>query len=599
MLIKSVLIENFKRFERLDIDLRPFDCLVGPNNSGKTTLLQALALFDFCVNNCLSRRNGTIEIRNRSIVPEEFYVLPVSNTADLWTDRRLQTRNRHIFIQITVAFVEGHKVTAAIDLSYNRFAVSLQSTEQSQAWLEQLAQFKISYLPVFSTFLPQEERRTPAVIADELARGRVNSVIRNLLLDLKKANRQSELVEILGRAFPDLTDIAIEFDEVSDRYISVTYKEKGHPKEFDVFSAGSGFQQFIYLFGFIMLRQPVVILLDEPDVHLHGTLQQALLEELRRLVESGKQVLFATHSRDLIARMSPENILVLESGSAKRLAVAFDIYDALDTLGSVEVTQLPVIQAYRRVLVVEDQSDWNLLSTFCTTVLGTTVWQQVERRLAICYAKGNPWKQDMARLRQQLQQMITIQGQPLEMFVVADRDYHPDLSELRQSLPSEHLVWHIWERAEIENYLLSEEGILNTIRDRVGKQKTQLSLDEAAFHAEFERLLESSRDPADDLLSSALGEYSNKHRKGWDAGTINRKAREYLQQHWQVEKLALADAKKIVLPGIKRWLQEQGLGQFSDKALAEVLKPENLPQEVHELAQNLARFVGVSAEGGI
>ncbi len=585
MLIKNVKIENFKRFERLDIDLRPFDCLVGPNNSGKTTLLQALALFEFCTHLCLSSRNGTIELKDRSISFEEFYVLPVSSPLDLWTDRKTQAAKKHTLIRITLTFDEGSPVTATVDLSYNRFSVSITCADQSTEWLQRLSQMRISYLPVFSTFLPQEERRTPAVIQDELARGRVNSVIRNLLLDLKHANRHGELVEILRRVFPALTDMNIEFDEVNDRYISVTYKERGHSKGFDVFSAGSGFQQFIYLFGFILLRQPTVILLDEPDVHLHGSLQQTLLSELHRLVGIGKQVLVATHSRDLIARMNPENILALEEVGGRRLAIAFDVYDALDQLGAVELTQLPVVQAYRRVLVVENRADWDILSLFCFKVLGSAVWQQVERRLAICYAKGNPWKQDISRLRQQLQQMIAIEGRDLEMFVVADRDYHPDLPFLRQSLPTAHIEWHIWERAEIENYLLSIAGIRRTL--------DLLPLFEESLRAELERLMESSRDSSNDHLVKAFQEYGKSREERWDVTTISRKAREYLQQHWDSEKLALCDAKEIVLPGIKRWAQSQRLEQFSDKSLAETLNPEELPEEVHILAKRLAEFAGV------
>ena len=80
MLITNVKIENFKRFKFLEVPLRPFDCLVGPNNSGKTTLLQALALFDFCLHHCLSRKNGSIELIPRTISPEEFYVLPAGMT---------------------------------------------------------------------------------------------------------------------------------------------------------------------------------------------------------------------------------------------------------------------------------------------------------------------------------------------------------------------------------------------------------------------------------------------------------------------------------------------------------------------------------------
>ena len=48
--------------------------------------------------------------------------------------------------------------------------MSIECEDQSQEWLEQLRDLRISYLPVFSMFLPQEERRTPAVIEDALAR---------------------------------------------------------------------------------------------------------------------------------------------------------------------------------------------------------------------------------------------------------------------------------------------------------------------------------------------------------------------------------------------------------------------------------------------
>jgi ABC-type cobalamin/Fe3+-siderophores transport system ATPase subunit len=592
MLIKNVQIENFKRFESLSVDLRSFDCLVGPNNSGKTTLLQALALFDFCVHHSISTKNGQIELKRRNISPEEFYVLPVSSPVDLWTDRKTQGKNKHKIIKITVTFDDGEPVTAAVDLNFNLFNVSLECANVTQEWLLRLQQVRIAYLPVFSMFLPQEERRTPAVIEDALARGRVNSVIRNLLLNLRHENRASELVKVLRRTFPTLTDMVIEFDEANDRYISVTYKEEDRPKEFDVFSAGSGFQQFVYLFGFISLRQPTVVLIDEPDVHLHGSLQRVLLEELRQLVNGGKQVLFATHSRDLIARMSPENILALDKHGANHLAVAFDVYDALDRLGSVDPTQLPVIQAYRRVLVVEDRSDRDLLSVLCSKCLGPSVWQQVDRRLAVCYAKGNPWKQDMPRLRQQLQQMITIAGAPLQMFVVADRDYHPDLPHLRQRVQANNLQWHVWERAEIENYLLSVDGI----RRVLGEPNPQLILDEAALRNEFDQLLNSSRDAANDRLAKAFQEYGKGLGENWDASTLSRRAREYLQQHWEAEKLSLADAKDVVLPGIKRWLQAQQFGQFSDKALAEVLTPADIPSEVHDVARELASFTGIVLE---
>jgi AAA15 family ATPase/GTPase len=590
MRLSRVRIENFKRFENLEIEFHPLDCVVGPNNSGKTTLLQALALFGFCLQHCLDKRNGRLELKPRSIPPEDFYALPIADPMDLWTDRKTIANRKQKVIKIHADFDAGTEATASVKLDYNRFGISVEAADQSQEVLERLSRVRIEYLPVFSVFLAGEERRTQAVVEDELARGRVHNVIRNLLFDLKQKNRHEELVEVLRRSFPTLQQMQIAFDEVSDRYISVTYREAGKPKEFDVFSAGSGFQQFLYLFGFGLLREPTLLLLDEPDVHLHGSLQNSLLDELQRLVEQGKQVIFATHSRHLISGISPENIVSLEDQGASRLRVAFDVYDTLDRLGAVDRTQLPLIQAYQRVLIVEDQADSELLSVFCSTCLGASVWQQVERRLAVCYARGNPYKQPMDRLREQLQQMIALGGRALEAFVVADRDYYPDLDHLIAKLPAEHIRWHVWQRAEIENYLLCPEAILRLLRGN-GRQ---LVLDEQAFRAEYNALLEASRESAHDHLVAAFTEYRRRLDERWDAVTISRKAREYLQGHWGEEPVALADAKGIVLPGVKRWLQERQFGQFSNKSLAKTLSPEDLPAEVHELARRLADFAGVT-----
>ncbi|MBI4658753.1 MAG: AAA family ATPase [Verrucomicrobia bacterium] len=590
MLIRKVHIENFKRWEVLDAVLKPLDCLVGPNNSGKTTLLQALALFDFGVHHCLSGKNGGLEIKGRSISPEDFYVIPCANPVDLWTNRKTQAASKHKIIKILVTFENALEATVSVDLTYNRFGVSLSCSDDSPDALQSLRQLRTSYLPVFSTFLTQEERKTPAVIEDALARGRVNSVIRNLLLNLKRENRQHLLLEVLRRIFPNLAEINIEFDEANDRYISFTYLEKGRPKEFDVFMAGSGFQQFVYLFGFIHLRQPTVILFDEPDAHLHGSLQHALLSELQHLVANGCQILFATHSREMITRIDPSNILSIEDAGAKRLALAFDVYDTLDSLGSVDPTQLATIQAYRRVLVVENQSDWDLLSIFCEKCLPPEVWPEVQRRLAVCYARGNPWKQDVDRLRHQLQQMIAVQGASLELFVVADRDYHPDLSVLRAGLPATNILWHVWERAEIENYLLNSDGIVRVMH----KPENQMTLDEGALRSEMDRLIEQSKNAANDRLVKAFDELRRKLGEHWDPVTLSRKAREYVQAHWDADRIALADAKEIVLPGIKRWLQAQHHGQFSDRSLAEALTPQDLAPEIHDVTRALARFAGVS-----
>ena len=82
MNIKKIEIENFKKFKHLSVELNTLDCLVGANNSGKSTLLQALALFDFCLHQCLSKVNGNpITLKPRVIAEDEFLI---SELSALW-----------------------------------------------------------------------------------------------------------------------------------------------------------------------------------------------------------------------------------------------------------------------------------------------------------------------------------------------------------------------------------------------------------------------------------------------------------------------------------------------------------------------------------
>jgi len=596
MIIKSLHIKNFKKFQNLTIDLQTLDCLVGGNNSGKSTILQALALFDFCLHQCLSKTNGNpITLKKRTITEDDFVILPVTKSIDLWYDRILNTDNNHVLIAITVFFDNEKQVKTTLELNFNRFIIETE-TDLDEKWLTDLQKFKIAYLPVFSTFQIKEEKRTQLAVKNELGRGNVNIVMRNLLLALKEANREQELIDLMQRAFPNIEKMSIEFDEASMQFISVTYLEKGKKKEFDISSAGSGFQQFIYIFGFILLEKPNIILLDEPDKHLHGQLQKALLYELERLIKNEKQVFLATHSRDLITAVLPENIIHLYDGNAERLELDYQVFNALETLGSMENTQLVVLQEYKRVIVVENKDDWDIIQHFCKLILGETQMQEVCKRFAVCFAYGNPYKQDMPRFRKSLQDIFTKKaGKSVKMFVIADRDYFPYPEELINDLQKKelnfnksaenHITWHIWQRNEIENYLIDISVLMRLIKP---KPQAQISIDEQLFRHKYTQLIDEQKDNVEARFMKGFEEYSKYFQKGWDSTTWLSKAKETLKNEWQNATYWI-DAKKIT-PNIIGWLQQNQYQQFSDKKILEVLTKDDLSPEIHELVRQLSNF---------
>lgn len=60
-MITTLTLRNFKSIEEQTYEFAPFDLLVGCNNSGKSTILQALAIWQFCIDEFrrVKRRGST------------------------------------------------------------------------------------------------------------------------------------------------------------------------------------------------------------------------------------------------------------------------------------------------------------------------------------------------------------------------------------------------------------------------------------------------------------------------------------------------------------------------------------------------------------
>src|SRR3990167_6335356 len=92
-MLTRIKIRNFKRFDNVDVELGKAVVLIGPNNSGKTTALQAIALWDIGIRRWNEKRKGkslkerpgvTVNRRDLVSIP-----VPVANL--LWHD--LHTRD--------------------------------------------------------------------------------------------------------------------------------------------------------------------------------------------------------------------------------------------------------------------------------------------------------------------------------------------------------------------------------------------------------------------------------------------------------------------------------------------------------------------------
>lgn len=125
-MITKLVIKNFKSIGEQTYSFTNFDLLVGPNNSGKSTILQSLAIWQFCIDEFRrAKRRGKSGIQ---IVLPNFTALPVPEFNLLWTEKverkypveEGKKKQEYILIEIDVTWrsTNGNDKTFGVRLRY-------------------------------------------------------------------------------------------------------------------------------------------------------------------------------------------------------------------------------------------------------------------------------------------------------------------------------------------------------------------------------------------------------------------------------------------------------------------------------------------------
>jgi predicted ATPase len=602
--LKKLHVENFKRFDVLDLEFSGLNILVGPNNSGKSTALQACALFNFCYQSCLEKRNGNYIFQNRTFGPDEFFAVPAAEPKDLWKNRRVQRGNEAIPIRLKAELYSGDIFEFEIVLRFNRFSVQSVSGQPISHTPS------IILIPGYTDFWPREERRTLAVRREMRNQAQHGGIIRNLLLDLRdNSEHWDRFVNELAAIFPTIHLLRPAFDEQTDRYIRVGYTEEENthdktkratPPELDLFSGGSGFRQFVQILASILVEDATTVLLDEPDAHLFSKLQSELFSTMKRLVESGIQIIAATHSTDLIAAANPSQLVTFANGKPRRLSVWPEVLNMVSTLGGLENLSLLLIDAYRKVIVVEDKSDEQYLRLWMSRILGSEHYKHIQARMVFLYAHGRPKGDDVTQMLDTLKQAYhSEKALDIKAFVIADRDYaledtmNAEKQRYSASPFSNSQLWHIWERVEIENYLINPNAICSAVEQNKDERLPLFTPNNEQIIQIIEQAVEENRESMRLRMINVFSDKSKNERLGWQSSTITQKAEEFVNQVWQgTMRYTWCDAKEKVLPQIRQKIREAFSIQLSDSMVIEAIRDEEIPNDLCHLVNSLADFIG-------
>ena len=566
-MIRRFTINGFKRFDReTGIDLADVTVLVGANNSGKSTVLQALTLFQYCVET--TRTNGedgsAFSLARRTVSPEEFGVLPVAEPTDLWPNGRTTARGKPKPIMLAAEFSNGASVAFHLRISYNRFSIVPKVDGDLDS---AIVDRDIRLVPIFSGFAPREEYMTPPARQDRIRLQRHGEMVRNLLWDLKEnaEPRWRRLVSLLSDVFPE-SSLAVDFQLDVDRFLKATYRDAVLTKDRDLIAAGSGFHQVLQILAAVLAPGAGTVLLDEPDAHLHGRLQAHLMEILTRLAqEEGEQFVLATHSPQILSAAPPESVRVCIDGRIVPLAAQPEQFALLEDLGAIDRMELIPLLVNRAVVFVENRSDRKLLEVFATKHWGHEKMNDAWRGLTFLYTYTSPLASNLLAHGRQVDDLMRGTAKstsPVRMMAIGDRDYRTD--RLRAAAIREHnkkagsdqyrrfeMRLRLWEANEIENYVLDRRAIAGTLKNQarsagVAKRWSRLS---GKFSEEMDRLIEAQREEVRQAVATRI----QHEDRSLELTTAMIKADEFLETAWQ-EPERWCDAK-AVLAGLRTWLQ--------------------------------------------
>jgi predicted ATPase len=329
--VEAITIENFKAIDKAKVALGAVTILVGPNGSGKSSVLQAIHWSARCAS-YIAPKNG-----KEMIAFERIDYLPSSEPLRTANRGELKpgsnTRPTAVSFQHEASGEEKQGPVAAVKLWAARNKGGITAHIEGGGAVspyKQRASFITAYIPGLAGLAERETILAQPSLRRQAASGDAGGVLRNILLGLtvrhageadstagkKRLERLNQLVQ---EVHPGIS-VRVAFDEREDFNISAGYTDSGLDGAFrSLETAATGVLQVIQIFAYLVSFRPKLLLIDEPDAHLHPDKQERLIEALEKAApEFEAQIILTTHSPNIAKAASPKAKLIwMSDGDVK------------------------------------------------------------------------------------------------------------------------------------------------------------------------------------------------------------------------------------------------------------------------------------------
>ena len=465
-MLTKLIIRRFKRFEEVEIELGNPVVFVGPNDSGKTSALQALTLWDVGLKRWNEKRAGESLPEKRpgvAINRRDLTAMPVPDAKLLWRNLRVRDVTRtdgkqkthNIRVDVIVEGVSGGnewKCGLEFDFSneesfYCRpVRLSGGKSPDRMSIPSEAQNIRVAYLPPMSGLADREFTKQRGEIDFLIGQGRTAEVIRNLcyaiLQNENGENAWNKLVEQIKQLFGVELQKPVYIAERSE--ITMSYRDQSGI-QLDLSSSGRGLQQTLLLLAYMAVNPGSILLLDEPDAHLEILRQRQIYDILSDGArKSESQIIIASHSEVILNEAADRDVIVAFLGKPHRIDDrGSQLLKSLKEIGYQDYFQAEQVGW---VLYLEGSTDLSILSTFAEMLDHPA--KELLARPFVHYVMNQPQKaRDHFRgLREAKPDLVG--------FALFD---HLQDKRLREQ---DDLLEYMWSRREIENYFCKREVLL-------------------------------------------------------------------------------------------------------------------------------------------
>ncbi len=324
MFISRLVIKNFMSYENIEINLcEKVNLIIGENNIGKTTIFDAILLWGKCYQHNI-QKNGTEfykENPNIYINFSELHFLRAVRDDELFWDKSKDISLKMVLaegedkFELMFTIEKPRRINNAyfrckMD-SYSEFARFAQHIQNVGMKLSEAINF-YQTAPV-SHILKNEPYMNLGQVKKKISLGKSNEVLRNKIISIhqkspeKSEQLRREIIGVLGKNFSFKFPARGKMN--TDEYIDLRIQTENTSN--DICVQGSGFLQICEIFSSIDFfdNSINILLVDEPDSHIHAKLQKRLLQELRKIHNT--QILVISYNDRFLENVDTDHLLFI------------------------------------------------------------------------------------------------------------------------------------------------------------------------------------------------------------------------------------------------------------------------------------------------